>query len=40
MNTSTDNSYQVLGLSKGASEGEIKNKYRQMAKQWHPDKNP
>ncbi len=32
--------YEVLGLSKGASEDEIKKAYRQMAKKYHPDMNP
>lgn len=32
--------YEVLGLSKGASESEIKKGYRQMAKKFHPDQNP
>ena len=31
--------YEVLGLSKGASEHEIKKAYRQMAKKYHPDIN-
>lgn len=31
--------YEVLGLSKGASEDEIKSSYRKLAKKYHPDLN-
>ena len=32
--------YEVLGISKGASDDEIKRAYRKMAKQYHPDLHP
>lgn len=32
--------YEVLGLSKGANDKEIKSAYRKLAKQYHPDLNP
>jgi len=31
--------HQVLGLTRGANDAEIKRNYRKLAMKWHPDKN-
>ena len=32
--------YEILGLSKSASDSEIKSSYRKLAMRYHPDRNP
>ena len=36
----TRDPYEVFGLSRDASREEVKKKYRELAKRYHPDKNP
>ena len=32
--------YEVLGLDRGAQEGDLKKAYRRLAMKYHPDRNP
>ncbi len=35
-----ENAYKILGVSPGASDDEVKQAYRRLAKKYHPDANP
>jgi len=40
MATTRRDYYEVLGINRGASQGEVKSAYRKLAKEHHPDRNP
>ncbi len=39
-NSAFPNYYKILGIPKSASEREIKEQFRYLVKEWHPDRNP
>jgi curved DNA-binding protein len=40
MATTTNDYYETLGVSRGASDQEIRAAFRRLARQWHPDAHP
>jgi len=40
MATTTDDYYELLGLSRGADDAAVRRGYKRAALRWHPDKNP
>jgi DnaJ domain len=39
-NSNFPNYYKILEVSNNATQTEIKNQFRRLVKEWHPDKNP
>ena len=37
--TAGKNHYEILGVSRSATDAQIRKSYFKLAKQWHPDKN-
>ena len=40
MATTERDYYELLGISRGADEGEIKKAFRRLARELHPDRHP